>query len=169
MKPHRTASAVSISAWNDGRAVESPANRRTGSSENGSRQPAPSEPSSGAASARARAHTLVLIGELDSRSAHALEAELERLCEEGVASITLDLRELTHIDSVGAAVIAFRCALCKRRGHELVLIPGPQNIQRVFERAGTSQLLPFRRDDVPTPRRLALVLGERSEDVSGDR
>ena len=66
-------------------------------------------------------------------------------------------------------MIAFRCALCKRRGHELVLIPGPQNIQRVFERAGTSQLLPFRRDDVPTPRRLALVLGERSEDVSGDR
>ena len=38
-----------------------------------------------------------------------------------------------------------------------------------FERAGTSQLLPFRTDDVPTRRRLALVLGERSEDASGDR
>src|SRR5207244_10170128 len=105
MKPHRTASAVSITTRNDGGGVESPANRRTGASENRSRQPAPSEPSSVAASARARAHTLVLIGELDSRSAHALEAELERLCEEGVSAITLDLRELTHIDSVGAAVL----------------------------------------------------------------
>src|SRR5690349_4619284 len=48
----------------------------------------------------ARMHTLVLTGELDRRSAHALEAEIERLCEDGVAGITLDLRELTYIDSI---------------------------------------------------------------------
>jgi len=32
--------------------------------------------------------------------------ELERLCEEGLTGITLDLRELTYIVSTGVAVIA---------------------------------------------------------------
>ena len=60
-------------------------------------------------SAGARRHTLSLIGELDQRTARVLDAEIERLCEEDVAGITLDLRELTYIDSTGIAVIAIRC------------------------------------------------------------
>ncbi|HEV7585761.1 MAG TPA: STAS domain-containing protein [Solirubrobacteraceae bacterium] len=88
-------------------------------------------------------HTLVLTGELDRRSARTLEAEIERLCREGVSGITLDLRGLTYIDSIGVAVIAFRCGHCRRRGCEFALVPGPASIQRAFERAGVRESLPF--------------------------
>ncbi len=90
-----------------------------------------------------REHTLVLTGELDSSSANALEAEIERLCEEKVTAITLDLRELAYIDPVGVAVIAFRCRLCTRRGFDFALIPGSRMIHRAFEQAGVAGLLPF--------------------------
>lgn len=85
-------------------------------------------------------HTLVLTGELTHRSAHRLEVEIERLCAEGVTGITLDLRELTHIDSIGVTVIAFRSRLCKRRGHDFALIPGSPLMQRAFEQAGVEQV-----------------------------
>ena len=86
-------------------------------------------------------HTLILTGELDRRSAHALEAEIEHLCDEGVTGIRLDLRELTYIDSVGVAVIAFRCRLCRKRGFDFALISGSRLIRRAFEQAGVTDLL----------------------------
>jgi anti-anti-sigma factor len=94
--------------------------------------------------AAAREHTLILTGELDGNSANALEAEIERLCEEGVTQITLDLSQLAQIDPVGVAVIAFRCRLCQRRGFGFALIPGGRAIQRAFEQVGVAGLLPFR-------------------------
>jgi anti-anti-sigma factor len=98
-------------------------------------------------------HTLKLTGELTHRSAHTLEVEIERLFEEGVTSITLDLRQLTHIDPLGVAVIAFRCRLCKRQGHGFMLIAGPRFVQHAFEEAGVIDQLPFQ-EDVLAPRRL---------------
>ena len=95
-------------------------------------------------SVSSRTHTLILTGELDRGSAYAFEAEIERLCEEGVTSITLDLRELTYIDPIGVAVIALRCRLCQRRGYGFDLIPGGRMIQRAFEQAGVVGLLPFK-------------------------
>jgi anti-sigma B factor antagonist len=97
---------------------------------------------------RARTHTLILTGELDAYSAHTLEAAMERLCEEGVTGITLDLRRLAYIDPIGVAVIAFRCGLQRRRGCDFALIGGPRRIQLAFERAGLGELLPFRAPDV---------------------
>lgn len=85
---------------------------------------------------RTRAHTLILTGELDSGSAPVLEAEIERLCEEGVTALTLDLSELRRIDSIGATVIAFRSKLCRSRGCDLVVIPGTVVVRRALERAG---------------------------------
>jgi anti-sigma B factor antagonist len=120
---------------------------------------------------RRRMHTLILTGSLDRGSVHELEAEIERLCEDGVSGITLDLRELTYIDSIGVAVIAFRCGLCERRGYDFGLIPGSRVVQRAFEHAGVSELLPFREAEqeqqalelpLPAP---ALVLRTRLEAV----
>jgi anti-anti-sigma factor len=114
------------------------------------------------ASVNVRTHTLVLTGELDHRSAHALEAEIERLCEEGVTGITLDLRDLTYIDPIGVAVIAFRCGLCKRRGYDFALIPGSPYIHRAFEQAGVAELLPFHEEEEEAPPEPpALVLSRR--------
>ncbi|MGH2902151.1 MAG: STAS domain-containing protein [Solirubrobacteraceae bacterium] len=95
-----------------------------------------------------RMHMLALTGELTLRSAHTLEVEIERLFEEGVTSITLDLRQLTYIDPIGVAVIVFRCRLCKRQGHAVRLISGPPLVQRAFVEAGVIDELPFQVDEV---------------------
>jgi anti-anti-sigma factor len=180
MKRHRATSAVSISTGNEDGAVASVANPTpTAVNQNAHTQSALAEPHLKLASVNIRTHTLVLTGELDHRSAHSLEAAIERLCEDGVTGITLDLRELTYIDPIGVAVIAFRSGLCKRRGYDFALIPGSQSIQKAFDRAGVSDLLPFQEDElkddegaqdegqedeVSPPRLPALVLGHRSRD-----
>jgi anti-anti-sigma factor len=93
------------------------------------------------AGSEVRTHTLVLDGELNRRSAHELEAEIERLCDEGVTGITLDLRQLDRIDSIGVAVISFQAGLCNRRGFDFSVIPGSQLISRALEQAGVTDLL----------------------------
>lgn len=114
-------------------------------------------------------HTLVLTGELTHRSAHRLEVEIERLCAEGVTGITLDLRELTYIDSIGFTVIAFRSRLCKRRGHDFALIPGSPLMRRAFEQAGVEQVLdgtsdvPVRIHERTSARPLALAQASGEE------
>lgn len=98
-----------------------------------------------------RMHTLELIGELDRVSAPLLEREIERLCEERVDAVTLDLRRLTYIDPTGVSVITFRSRLCTKRGFEFTLIPGPPPVQRAFARAGLLARLPFKRADALEP------------------
>ena len=86
-------------------------------------------------------HTIVLTGALTHRTAHELEVEIEQRCADGVTAITLDLRELTYIDSSGVAVIAFRSRLCKRRGYEFAVVAGSPMMRRAFTQAGVGSLL----------------------------
>jgi anti-anti-sigma factor len=109
-------------------------------------------------------HTLILTGQLTHRSAQALEIEIERLCEEGVTDITLDLRDLETIDPVGVAVIAFRCGLCEKRGYGFRLIRGRRSVQRAFEQAGVIEMLPFDVEDDIAAARLGAA-GQRSLDA----
>ncbi len=110
-------------------------------------------------------HTIVLTGELTHRSAHKLEVEIERLCAEGVTGITLDLRELSHIDGIGVAVIAFRSGLCRRRGYEFALVPGSPLMRRAFEHAGVEHLLDDGESVAPPTRIRPLALaGAGSEE-----
>jgi anti-anti-sigma factor len=149
MKRHLTTSATDSKTRSAGGTGGAVANRtRTAPNGNARARSAVGEPRLVLASANVWTHTLVLTGELDHRSAHALEAEIERLCEEGVTGIALDLRELTYIDSIGVAVIVFRCGHCRRRGFDFTLIPGSPDVQRAFERAGVSDALPFRRAEL---------------------
>jgi anti-anti-sigma factor len=120
-----------------------------------------------AESVRVRMHTLVLTGELTHRTAHTLEMEVERLFEDGVASIALDLRQLTQIDPTGVAVIAFRCRLCKRQGNSIVLVPGPEPIQQAFAEAGVIDELPFQEDELAA-RRLRVAARSRPTRDGGE-
>jgi anti-anti-sigma factor len=152
MKRHRTAAGIRLVARNERGVMQAAANR----SDTVHKRSAPTQsrarkPSLTLAGTGVRTHTLVLTGELDRRSAPMLEAEIERLYEEGVTGLTLDLRELTYIDATGIAVIVFRCGLCKRRGQDLALIPGSRFMQHAFEQAGVSDLRPFRENRITTP------------------
>ncbi len=169
MKRQEMASAANIERRDEGGVVASiashpriAANRKAFAS-----PPAGRKATLGPAGVNRRTHTLVLTGELDRSSAHTLEAAIERLCEEGVTGITLDLRELTYIDSIGVSVIAFRCNLCRKRGFDFALIPGSRLIHRAFEQAGVTELLPFEDQGVSTPRLPALTISHRSRDDCG--
>lgn len=128
---------------NEGGAVGPAAKGRHSASKRSPRaQSASEQPRPPLAAVNARTHTLVLTGELNHSSAPALEAEIDRLCDEGVTGITLDLRELTRIDSTGVRVVAFRSRLCKRRGYDFSLIAGSRIIRRALEQAGVSDVVP---------------------------
>ena len=86
-------------------------------------------------------HELILTGKLDHRSVSELEEEIECLCEEGVTTLTLDLRQLDAIDATGFTAIACRGAVCKMRGHDFAVIPGSRVIRRALAEAGATDLL----------------------------
>lgn len=170
MKPHPKSSPVSTLTTTEHRAPrEAPSRKRVQASP--SRPERGKPPGTGRPSADRRpnlslarpkkwTHTLVLTGELNLRSARALEAEIERLCEEGVTGITLDLRQLTRIDSIGVAVITFRCGHCRRHGYEFSLIPGAPLIQHAFEQAGVADALPFARETEIAPQERTIVTAQ---------
>jgi anti-anti-sigma regulatory factor len=81
-------------------------------------------------------HTLILRGSLDRRSASELEDEIECLRQEGVAALTLDLRQLGAIDPRGAQVIASQSTPFKGPGPEFEVLVGSPVIQRVLAEAG---------------------------------
>jgi|ERR1700691_2249480 len=108
-------------------------------------------------------HKLILTGKLDHHSAPELEEEIECLCEEGVTTLTLDLRQLDVIDSTGVTAIARRGAVCKMRGHDFAVIPGSRVIRRVMAEAGATDLLTR---NASVGRRLP---GRSADDSAADR
>ncbi|MCW2969197.1 MAG: anti-sigma factor antagonist [Solirubrobacterales bacterium] len=88
-------------------------------------------------------HTLMLSGELDIASFGRLETATRQLTANGARSITLDLRELEFMDLAGLRAILEVHERFEEGGYELRLIPGPWQIQSLFERTGLLKVLPF--------------------------
>jgi anti-sigma B factor antagonist len=88
-------------------------------------------------------HTLVLTGELDVASASALDATLHEICTDATDALALDLSALTFMDSSGLRLVLLARDLCQRHGCEFMLIPGPAQVQRLFEVTGLIEQLPF--------------------------
>ncbi len=95
---------------------------------------------------RGSRHTLTLTGELDLAAAADLNRKLLLLCRTGTSVVVLDLRNLTFIDAAGLHIIVVAKELCQRYGSELALIPGPRQVQRVFELTNLLGVLPFQRE-----------------------
>jgi len=93
-------------------------------------------------------HMIILAGELDMPSAPALIDAVARIGEEEQMTVVIDLGQLTFMDSSGLRALFNAYQHCRARGHELLIIPGPESVQRLFELTGTDQLLPF--TDAPT-------------------
>jgi anti-anti-sigma factor len=86
-------------------------------------------------------HTLVLSGELDMAAEDELETAIVSCAN--AAQLTLDLSQLTFMDSTGLTLVLLADDLCKAHEIEFALVPGPRQVQRVFEIAGLLDRLPF--------------------------
>jgi anti-sigma B factor antagonist len=80
----------------------------------------------------------------------ATAAELDdvlRAIRDDARTILLDLTAVTFLDSSGVHVIEHADARLRGQGRELVLVPGDDTIQRVFEITHASERLQFIRRD----------------------
>jgi anti-anti-sigma factor len=88
-------------------------------------------------------HTLVLRGQLDVASAAELNRRLLPLCRDATNAVLLDLRQLTFIDASGLQIMVVAKEVCARHETEFALVPGPEQVQRVFALTGLLDVLPF--------------------------
>ena len=75
---------------------------------------------------------LALGGELDIASAAQVEQELMRIEGLEPATILLDLRELSFMDSTGLRIIVAADGRAREQSRRLVLVKGPEAVQRIF-------------------------------------
>jgi anti-anti-sigma factor len=75
---------------------------------------------------------LVLEGELDIASAGRVQQELEQIERTGASTIVLDLRQLAFMDSTGLRVIVAANTRAQEQGRRLVVVRGPDAVQRIF-------------------------------------
>jgi anti-anti-sigma factor len=76
---------------------------------------------------------VVLRGELDISSAHRLEDELSRVEAQPPGVLMMDLRELRFMDSTGLRMIVRADQRAREGGRRLVLVRGPERVDRVFK------------------------------------
>ena len=86
---------------------------------------------------------LALEGELDLASAAQVEEELGALQAARPQRIVVDLSGLAFIDSTGLRTLIQADQRAREAGSEMILLPGDESIQRVFELTGALDVLRF--------------------------
>jgi len=88
--------------------------------------------------------TARLTGEFDMSATFNVEPALERaLAQPGIRALTVDLSQLSFIDSTGIGVLLRLNSEAQESGTELAIVPAEPQVQRIFEVAGVSEALPF--------------------------
>ena len=80
-------------------------------------------------------------GELDLATQQELRDALT--AHAGRGRLTLDLSELRFLDTSGLRLILETAEAARRDGFTFGVIPGPPAVQRLFEIAGVSEMVPF--------------------------
>jgi anti-sigma B factor antagonist len=83
------------------------------------------------------------LGEIDMSTAGKLAGEMQGLRRSGFACTVLDLRGATFIDSTGLHAILDEHAAAKADGVDFEIVPGPPQVQRIFDVTGLAARLPF--------------------------
>lgn len=89
------------------------------------------------------AHVIELIGELDMHTAEVFENELKRVEGTDAGEIIVDLRGLKSIGADGLKTFIHASARSRRDGNRLLLVHGPDQVQKTFEMTGLLSRLPF--------------------------
>jgi anti-sigma B factor antagonist len=76
--------------------------------------------------------TVSLKGELDLSSVGKVEEELKRVEADGPSLLVLDLSRLTFLDSTGLRAVVTADERARGDGRRLVVVRGPDAVQRVF-------------------------------------
>ena len=83
-------------------------------------------------------------GELDLSGAAVLQAELDRLAEEGeLGGVVLDLRGLEFMDSSGLRLVVLADMQAREAGRRFALVRGDETVHRVFDITRMSDRLQF--------------------------
>jgi anti-sigma B factor antagonist len=90
-----------------------------------------------------RVATVVLRGELDLASARQLEKSFTTIDEQRPSRVVIDLGGLAFMDSSGLRALLLADTRAREQGYELVLLPGQEPVQRVFEMTGALDVLRF--------------------------
>jgi anti-anti-sigma factor len=92
---------------------------------------------------RAQRVFVQVFGELDLAARERFADLLLRLPKDSVKRVTLDLGELSFIDSTGIRAITAFCDTFRDAGIDVELFQGPPAVRRVFEVTGLIAVLPF--------------------------
>lgn len=79
-------------------------------------------------------------GEIDLATVERVRERLDELEDAGFQSIVLDLRKVTFIDSTGVHLVL---AEARKDGIDFAVIPGPAQVQRIFELTGLLERVPL--------------------------
>jgi anti-sigma B factor antagonist len=84
---------------------------------------------------------VVMQGELDMATSRLLEEELVQIADGSAERVVLDLRNLTFMDSTGLCVILRADARAREAGRTLVVVRGPEAVDKVFRLTKTDEML----------------------------
>ena len=72
------------------------------------------------------------MGELDLSTVVKVQEELQRVEQSSPATVVIDLSRLTFLDSTGLRCIVTADERAKGEGRRMVVVRGPDPVQRVF-------------------------------------
>ena len=75
---------------------------------------------------------MALVGELDLSSVAKVQEELRRIEADAPATLVVDLSKLTFLDSTGLRCIVTADERAREQGRRIVIVRGPDAVQRVF-------------------------------------
>ena len=83
----------------------------------------------------------ILVGEVDISNAHYFKRQIEAALNEKKQSITIDLSELTYIDSTGLGVIIGAYGTIKKDGLSVKVLNPRENVKKLLNISGLDKIL----------------------------